>query len=63
MLLYFGHAITVSSANSLAAAVSQINGLFLDSKTVLRAHVVSVYADDIGNNEGTDMDPVGHKED
>ncbi|RFU27758.1 hypothetical protein B7463_g8575, partial [Scytalidium lignicola] len=51
-----GNAVTVTSAKSLAAAVIEINGLFLDSKTILRTHVVSVYA---GQNEGDDvMDPV-----
>lgn len=55
-----GHAITVSSAKSLAAAVGQINGIFLDSKTVLRVHVVSVYAGAITDKESIDMDPVGN---
>ena len=53
-----GSALTVASAKSLAVAVSQINGLFLDSKTVLRAHTVSVYAGASGGKVDPDMDSV-----
>ena len=51
-----GDAITMKSTESLAAAIVQINGLFLQSKIILRAHVVSMYAG--VDKEGIDIDPV-----
>ncbi|KAH8805995.1 ankyrin repeat-containing domain protein [Xylogone sp. PMI_703] len=39
-----GNAVTVTSTKSLAAAILEINGVFIESKTILRTHVVSVYA-------------------
>ncbi|KAN0068216.1 Ankyrin repeat-containing domain protein [Elaphomyces granulatus] len=51
-----GNSVTVASTKSLAAAVTEINGLFLEAKFVLRTHVISVYAD--VNQERIDMDSV-----
>lgn len=60
-----GSAVTVTSTKSLAAAVAEINGVFLQSKTALRAHTVSVYASTasaIANTsslyDSIDIDPV-----
>jgi hypothetical protein len=51
-----GDAVTMKSTGSLAAAVMEINGLFLQSKNILRTHVVSMYAG--VDEEGIDIDPV-----
>jgi len=53
-----GSALTVASAKTLAIAVSQINGLFLDSKVVLRAHIFSVYGGALSRKDNVDMDTV-----
>jgi hypothetical protein len=53
-----GNSVTVASTKSLAAAVTEINGLFLEAKFVLRTHVISVYAD--VNQERIDMDSVSN---
>jgi hypothetical protein len=51
-----GDAVTMKSMESLAAAIMQINGLFLQSKIILRTHVVSMYAG--VDEEGIGIDPV-----
>jgi hypothetical protein len=52
----FGDAATMKSTESLAMAAVEINGLFLQSKNILRTHVVSIYAG--GDNKDIDIDPV-----
>ena len=51
-----GDAVTMKATESLAAAIMDINGLFLLSKNILRTHVVSMYAG--VEEESIDMDPV-----
>ena len=52
----FGDAVTMKSTGSLANAAVEINGLFLQSKNILRTHVVSIYSG--GEDANIDMDPV-----
>jgi hypothetical protein len=52
----FGDAVTMKSTESLAAATVEINGLFLQSKNILRTYVVSIFAG--GDEKDIDMDPV-----
>jgi hypothetical protein len=52
-----GNSVTVASTKSLATAVTEINGLFLDSKFVLRTHIISVYAN-VNHGHEIDMDSV-----
>ena len=53
----FGDAVTMKSTGSLATAAVEINGLFLQSKSILRTHAVSIYAG--GDEQDIDIDPVG----
>lgn len=48
---------SVSSVSTLAAAVIEINGLFVDSKALLRSRPVSIYA---WRDSEPDINPVGH---
>ncbi len=43
---------TASSIPGLSAAVIEINGLFIESKTPLRSRIVSIHAAAEGNNAG-----------
>ena len=51
-----GDAVTMKATESLATAVMEINGLFLQSKNILRIYVVSIYAG--VEEESIDMDQV-----
>lgn len=55
----FGDAVTMKSTGSLATAAVEINGLFLQSKSILRTHAVSIYAG--GDEKDIDIDPVGSR--
>lgn len=52
----FGDAVTMKSTESLATAAVEINGLFLQSKNILRTHVVSIYSGE--DEKDIDIDPV-----
>ncbi|KAE9368898.1 hypothetical protein N431DRAFT_415667, partial [Stipitochalara longipes BDJ] len=52
----FGDAVTMKSTESLATAAVEINGLFLQSKNILRTHIISIYAS--GDEKDADIDPV-----
>jgi hypothetical protein len=49
---------SASSIPGLAAAVVEINGLFVDSKTLLRSRSVSIHA---GSRTVSHINPVGHQ--
>jgi hypothetical protein len=51
-----GDSVTTTSTQNLVAALMEINGLFLESKNVLRTHIVSVYAAD--EDDTVNMDQV-----
>jgi hypothetical protein len=49
---------SASSISGLAAAVVEINGLFFDSKTLLRSRSVSIHA---GSHVVSHINPVSHQ--